>query len=892
MIVIECRFQALNLFDTLVELSGPERESRLLALAQNDPALAQEVQRLLAADAAEAGLLDHGVQTAAHSVLSALLVDQASSSGLHAGVVIGGFTLLRPLGEGGMGEVWLAERRLAQAEGDFVQRVALKLLKRGMDSEALVRRFVQERRILAELNHPHIARFIDGGISADGRLYYAMEYVEGVSIKEHVRRNKLGVRDCVHLMAEVCDAVAHAQVHLVVHRDLKPSNILVDGNDQPRVLDFGIAKLLDSSDPRQTASEMRAMTPVYAAPEQIFGEPISTATDVYALGVILYQLLTDALPHQRSGALVSLAEEVRKETVERPSVALRRGPAKASEKTTSIEQARAAREMAGDLDTVLLMALRQEPARRYANAAAFGSDLRAWLADMPVAAQVDTHSYRVRTFVRRNRGFVLSGSAVIFALIAGLSAALWQAQIARGELVRAEKATQRANVVRDFFVARLEDARPGENNSLTVSDWMLASIPKIDSELAEAPEAQAEIGVSFAKGLSMLGRHAEAIKTLDTALERIGQLTYEERTRLAAEAMQTRGSSHLKLGHYVQSERDLRQSLVLFDQVAVQSVKVRQGRLRVGTTLVGLSNSLGRTREALSIAQGNLSEKIALLGADAPALAVDYHNVGVMLSTLGHYQEARSALARSLVLLEASGADSRGRPSVIEAMVALEANQGNLEQARMQLDLAKALRIAQWGPDHIETLYLGRNEAMLSLLQADVGSADKALARTLPAVREYLPRFLGDTLLVQAQVRLVQQRNDDALAIFSEVLVLAGNLGNTPLPGYAKRVPSMRALASARLARASPQLKPEQANQAIESAVVSTISLYADAEVAPIMQGEAAIYLAGALHIWGPAELAREWYSRGMQSYQKSMTTPAARQRAISLVPELESIVL
>ena len=314
---------------------------------------------------------------------------------------------------------------------------------------------------------------------------------------------------------------------------------------------------------------------------------------------------------------------------------------------------------------------------------------------------------------------------------------------------------------------------------------------------------------------------------------------------------------------------------------------MRTLRRATRTVLVGLSNSLGRTREALTIAQANLSEKIALFGIDAPALAVDYNNVAVMLSAFGRHQEARIAFARSLKLLETSGADSRGRANVIEALVALEADQGNLEQARIQLDLAKALRTAQFGADHIETLYLGRNEALLSLLQADVESADEILAKTLPEVRRSLPRFLGVTLLVQLQLRLVQQRNVEALAIASEMLALVKNLGNTAVPSYAKRVPSMRALATARLARMSQQLPAEQAKQAIDTALADTLALYCDAEVAPILQGEAAIYLAGAFHVSGQAALAKEWHARGLLSYQKSMSALAAQQRVISLVPEL-----
>jgi len=641
----EHKIRALELFDTLVELGGPEREPRLLALAQSDPELAQEVQRLLDADAAESGLLDRGVQGVAETVLSELYVN-ASASGLHAGTVIGSFTLLRPLGQGGMGEVWLAERRVAQADGDFVQQVALKLLKRGMDSDALVRRFVQERRILAELNHPHIARFVDGGISQDGRLYYAMEFVEGVSMLDYARQQKLNVRACVQLMSAVCDAVAHAQAHLVVHRDLKPSNILVDENSQPRVLDFGIAKLLDSSDPNQTGSEMRAMTPVYAAPEQILGEPISTATDVYALGVILYQLLTGTLPHQRSGTLISLADTVRRENIERPSVALRRSAQTLSGQTTQLDPVRAARELVGDLDTILLMALRREPARRYASAAAFGSDLRAWLAGMPVAAQLDTRGYRVRTFVRRNRGIVGGASAVFLALIAGLSLAIWQAGVAREQAMRADAEARRATLqatraesVKDFVLALFQEQSPltrDKARAATASELVERGIAAARSEFAADIETQAQIIGELAELQFGLGDIQQSVPNLQAALQLHEQSRGKTSTEYAT-TLSALGDAWLTLGETKQGTQASESALAILRKSAgVDSIETADAQLQMIRLLV----RDGRPSEALPIAQQVYEVYKRERGALNARTLQQRYNVGDVLSHVGRLKEA------------------------------------------------------------------------------------------------------------------------------------------------------------------------------------------------------------------------------------------------------------
>jgi len=676
----ERKIEALKLFDTLVKINGPEREPRLLALAQSDPELAHEVQRLLDAEAAETDAREQSLQGLSRTVLTtpaaeSLNVSKSFAARLEVGSLIGSFTLLRPVGQGGMGEVWLAERRMSEAAGDFVQQVALKLLKRGMDSEILVRRFVQERRILAELNHPHIARFIDGGISADGRLYYAMEFVEGVSITEYARHHKLDARARVQLMSEVCDAVAHAQTRLVVHRDLKPSNILVDKNAQPRVLDFGIAKLLDSSESDQTATEMRAMTLGYAAPEQILGESISTATDVYALGVILYELLTGTLPHQRRGTLANLADTVRLESIERPSAALRRG---------NIETARAAREIAGDLDTVLLMALRQEPARRYANAAAFGSDLQAWLADKAVAAQPDTRGYRARTFVRRNRVVVGGASAVFLALGAGLSAALWQAGVAREQTAQAraqsaiaQEASTRTERVKAFMMQIFVSADPMRNAAAkpaTLAEAFDAALTRIDSDLKDDPKLQIDVLDDFSEILANQGRAEQALPLINRALK-LAEATYPSNSPIIAGSLANRAAINHALDQ--PSIPDLERAVAILEPHALAMPLQLSGVLNSLCTAYSVGGDPSR-------ASPICDRMIAIFRQSGNETCFDFggalYNAGTVKIRLGLYLEAESLLREAERLCtELSGEKAMPLVYILGSLADIEFRKGRMD---------------------------------------------------------------------------------------------------------------------------------------------------------------------------------------------------------------------
>ncbi|MGQ0801101.1 MAG: protein kinase domain-containing protein [Pseudomarimonas sp.] len=512
--------RSLALFDELIELSTSERNARLAALEANEPALADAVAKLLTADAEHSGLLDRGVDGIAHTLLSELSEHTLSLQRVESGMQIAAFTLQRQLGVGGMGEVWLAQR----SSGDFVQDVALKLLKRGMDSDEISRRFVRERRILADLNHPHIAGFIDGGVSADGRLYFAMEYVDGVPITTFAREQALSVRASMQLLVAVCEAVAYAQSHLVVHRDLKPSNILIDTSGQPRVLDFGIAKLIGESvaDTVLTASGMRMLSPAYAAPEQVLDEPISTATDVYSLGVLAFELLTNQLPHSRSGNMVALADQVRDETTHSPSAAIRHRAGQPAAATAGVSQPRAAREVAGDLDVIVLTALRREPARRYANAAALADDLKRWLDGRPIAAQADTAGYRMRKFVARNRLAVGSASAVLLALIAGFGVALWQASVAREHARSAQMQLRRAETINAFTQSLFREQDPFARTSAvarTPSELIATGINRAKVQFADDDALRIGLLEDLAGIQVALGEFATAETHLREALQ-------------------------------------------------------------------------------------------------------------------------------------------------------------------------------------------------------------------------------------------------------------------------------------------------------------------------------------------------------------------------------------
>lgn len=480
------------LLDALLATDPPQRVARLAELRQRDPSLAAEVDPLLAQHAAieAARFLEQPVFKPFDAI---------------AGRTVGNYTLERQLGQGGMGAVWLAHR----SDGRFEGVVAIKFLDVALMAHGGLERFEREGRVLARLTHANIAKLLDAGVDA-GQPYLVLEYVDGESIDRWCRAHPLDVSGRLRLFRSVLAAVAHAHGKLILHRDLKPTNILVTGEGSVKLLDFGIAKLLDESGQPVPVTELteaggRLYTVEYAAPEQLTSGEVSTATDVYALGVLLYELLTGTRPYKPT----------RESRAELERAILTEDPPPPSRAIADRSRSRA---LAGDLDTIVLKALKKLPSERYATVNALLEDVDRYLAGQPVLATADSTWYRARKFVARNRVAVTAGALVLCAILGGAAVSLWQAGVARAEARRAEQ-------VKTFIASIFTQATPreGTGGAVTAADLLLAAGKRVDTELADDPRTAVELGVIIGDSFSSLGEPERAVPILETLVARAEQ---------------------------------------------------------------------------------------------------------------------------------------------------------------------------------------------------------------------------------------------------------------------------------------------------------------------------------------------------------------------------------
>lgn len=696
------------LLDALLDLPPDQRAGQLAAYRGEDPALADALEALLQREADD--------QTFLSQPLPGLPVDR------HAGVRVGPYLLECLLGEGGMGQVWLASR----ADGVYERRVALKLLRPGLADTRLRQRFDRERDILARFTHPYIAQLLDAGIAADGQPYLALEYVQGEPLTVYCQQRQLPIPARLDLFRQVCEAVSHAHANLIVHRDLKPSNILVSPDGHVRLLDFGIAKLLDvePQPAEQTRTGVRAFTLHYAAPEQIRGEPVTTMTDVYSLGVVLYELLTGRKPYRLKRQTDAEWEQAILDGEPlRPSQAAARAEPEA---TRPYRPARLARELAGDLDNIVLTALAKEPARRYVSAEALSQDLLAYLRGRPVRARGLGWGYRTGKYLRRHR-WALAASASILALLLGaLAVVTWQAQ-------RAQRETTRAQAMQRFVADLFQDAGSSPNTPIDLRSLLDMGILRGESSLARQPQSRAELYGVVARLRLNLGDYREANDLLHRQATLLARLPdAPESLRLESAAL--RGNVHHQLGD-LQACADAMRPL---EALAI----AEEGRL--SSQSAAFHAQLGRCyRDLDTPGEARRLQQRALQlrrrAGDAAGVAESMMELAALESERGDPRSAIRLLDEALLQLQAAAGDHHPlaapvlrlrcslRRSVDEVSLAVK-------DCRESLELARQLR----GPNHRETIDAKRQLAALYVDLGRFAEADRIFVDALAWMRTRL----------------------------------------------------------------------------------------------------------------------------------------------------------
>jgi eukaryotic-like serine/threonine-protein kinase len=748
---------------------------------------------------------------------------------------IGPYRVLRTLGTGGMGEVYLAER----ADAQFEQQVAIKVVHGGDLGGSMHSRLKLERQILAQLEHPNIAHLTDGGSLPDGRAYIVMEYVDGIAIDVYCDSNRLDVAARLKLFQTVCAAVHYAHQNLIVHRDLKPSNILVTEAGVPKLLDFGIAKLLDERQARQytlavTQADIRIMTPDHASPEQVRGQPITTSSDVYVLGVLLYKLLAGTGPFVIASVRLSEIERAICERDPRP-------PSQAvhtddSQESRSIAGARGtipkrlARTLTGDLDNIVLKAMRKEPERRYASAQQMASDIQRYLEGRPVIARRDTWSYRSSKFVRRHWLPVTAGGAAVCLVLAfaattyrqSLRIAAERDRVAQ-QRERAEHERARAEEVSSFLVNLFKLSDPEENrgNQVTARELLDSGAKRLQAGLQDQPETKAALLSTVGAVYDSLGQYQDALPILDESLRlqsqshdashidtllelgraRIGtgdlhgaEQPLQEALHLAqidfgAKSLES-GLSLWSLGLLRYQQGQISQSKDLY----IQSLAILEKRSAPPTDIAVVLDDLSKvyTREQQWVLAKQTWERALeidrrVLGDDHPRVAYLLENLAIVAQNMGELKQAEVLYLDALRREERAYGDQHFETTVTKSNYGLLLQrEARLAEAEPLLRNVLDVRLKLLGADHYMVGYSRVSLAMLLHDKGDLAGAENQFRQALAVYDNSLPadhQYRASLLMHFARLLVDRGKFAEALAKSDEAIkIWAATLPETSPP--------------------------------------------------------------------------------------------------------------
>ena len=798
--------------DQALTLSGEERVRWLESLRAENPDLADQVRELL----------EHGRAAEHEGLLERSPIRPLQTPGL-AGQTVGSYVLISAIGHGGMGTVWLAERN----DGRFQRKAAVKFLSLGLIGHSGEERFKREGAILARLANPNIAELLDAGVTAGGQPYLILEYVEGEPIDRYCDDSKLDIRARIRLFLDVLTAVAHAHANLIIHRDIKPSNVLVSKSGEVKLLDFGIAKLIEGEGQENAATVLTAeaaspLTPDYAAPEQLTGNPVTTATDVYALGVLLYQLLT--AHHPAGSGARSPAERLKAITETEPRLASEtvsqdQDAATAPNRSTTPEKLR--RQLSGDVDTITAKALKKNPQERYASVTAMADDLRRYLRNEPINARPDTMTYRAAKFVRRNRTAVALATLAAVGTFAGLATAVLEARKARSERDFALREVEHAELLNEFHQFVLSDAAPS-GKPLAVNQLLERAEQIVSRQHAGNDANRIRLMISIGRQYLELDQQANARRLLDqtyqlsrsspdaslraaasctlaaalardSELERAESLFQEgfralpqgpqfdlERVNClqsGLEIVQETGDIHEGIARAEQAQRILRQSP--FDSDTLELYR--------WTDLGKAYGSAGQDAKAVA-AYEHAGSLLSAIGRDETgSAAILYNNWAVQLAQVGRPLEAEKLYRRAIEIGKVQNSEEEMSPVTLVNYAISLRELGRLDAAADAAD--RAFAIAKRRGDGVGRIELER--ARIYMARGDWKRARTTLAGVETSFRKDLPagHFALGVLasekaldaLLEGDYPAASRLADEGVSII-EAAVKAGGEGSYYLP--------------------------------------------------------------------------------------------------------------
>ena len=703
------RWREISLYlDEVLSLPEDKREDWLISFRAQRPEIAKLVEDLLK---------EHR-SLSNEQFLERSPVPASFDSSL-AGQKIGAYTLLSPIGRGGMGSVWLAER----SDGRFERRVAVKFLNFSVAATGGAERFKREGKILGQLAHPHIAELIDAGVTGNGEPYLILENVEGQDIAEYCDERKLDIQSRIRLFLDVLSAVSHAHANLVVHRDIKPSNVLVSRDGQVKLLDFGIAKLLadDAGLGRATLLTVEgggALTPQFAAPEQITGGSVTTATDVYTLGVLLYLLLTGQHPvGPETSSAVQLVKAIVETEPQRPSLAVAVADTQIAEQRSAAPE-KLRRQLRGDLDTIVLKALKKSPAERYSSVTALASDLQRYLKHLPISARPDTLSYRARKYVRRHR-LGVSFAAAALLLLAGFSF------VQAAQLRRITRERDRADRIADFMTGIFKVSDPNEKTgeAVTARQVLDKAADDINSNLSQDPELREQMLHVMGRAYLNIGLFSRAESLFQKAVE--ASKTYGgENSRDVLNTEHDLAWAVLQQGRTSEAESIERKTLDKQRRVMGPDHTDTLATLEeLAYTVCG--EGKGQCTEGIELTREVLEKQKRAFGPDAFYTLVTMNNLAIMLAGDGRFDEAIKMQQESLDRhLRAMGPNNIGTVNARLNLGEFQRAAGQTDEAIRTFQELLAVEEKVFSPDQGETAITRYDLASVLLLR---GRKDEAL---------------------------------------------------------------------------------------------------------------------------------------------------------------------